>query len=171
MKKLMLLVWLMLLPALASPLPKASGGGDYWIRDEDTWLDWVVTAPELVGRLASNWPTDEASPDALIAIDWIVYKWPVVARFYKGQRLKAVADECGGILIKDIDGGTWMKVELAPGSFCFVRANAKYIKPAQPIEPASQIRRSKPQEPAQAEPATIEVEPVQPEEVPAADSF
>lgn len=132
-KGFMIAVWLFTLPVLAVPIPKPTGGGgDYWIYNENTWLDWVVVSPELVGRLTPKWPSEDAEPDALTKVDWVVYRWPVVAKFVKGQRLRAVPDDCGGILIKDIDGGTWMKVETGSGTFCFVRANAKYLKPIGP---------------------------------------
>lgn len=111
------------------PVPKAHSGGDYWIYNEHTWVDWEVTCPELVGRITPTWPEDEEEPGALLKVDWLVPQWPAVARYAKGTRLKAVPDECGGILIKDIDGSSWMKVETPNGKFCFVRANAKFIRP------------------------------------------
>lgn len=150
LKKLMLTVLLLsaLLPALAEPpVPKASAGGDYWIYNEDTWLDWEVTTKELVGRITPEWPENEQAPDALLKIDWLVPQWPVVARYPQGSRLRAVPDDCGGILIKDIDGGSWMKVESPKGGFCFVRANSKYIKP---VRPAAQASVSAPPAPPEA---------------------
>lgn len=120
--------------ALAQPpVPKPHSGGDYWIYNEHTWLDWEVVSNELVGRLTPQWPANEHEPGALLKVDWLVPQWPVVARFSKGTRLRAVPDEVGGILIKDIDGGSWMKVATPDGRFCFVRANARYIKPVRPV--------------------------------------
>lgn len=149
LKKLLLAILLLpalMIPAQAEPpVPKASAGGDYWIYNEDTWLDWEVTTKELVGRITPDWPEDEQAPDALLKIDWLVPQWPVVARYPQGSRLRAVPDDCGGILIKDIDGGSWMKVESPGGGFCFVRANSKYIKP---VRPAPQARVLEPEPPA-----------------------
>lgn len=116
----------------APPVPKPSSGGDYWIRNEDTWINWEVVVPDLAGRLTPTWPEDEQSPGALLKVDWMVPKWPVVLTFHAGDRLLAIPDEGGGVLIKDIDGYNWMKVENPQGGFCFVRANSKYIRPLPP---------------------------------------
>src|SRR5688572_86106 len=99
LKKLALILLLATLPVWAEPpVPKPHGGGDYWIYNEDTWVDWEVTCKELAGRMTPSWPVDEAAPGALLKVDWLVPQWPVVARFGKGQRLQAVPDEGGGIL-------------------------------------------------------------------------
>jgi hypothetical protein len=135
LKKLVIAVLFCLLPAFPQPVPKPHGGGDYWIYNEHTWLDWEVTCPELVGRITPAWPQDDQAPGALLKIDWLVPQWPVVAKFVKGTRLHAVPDEGGGILIKDIDGSSWMKVDSGKGGFCFVRANSKYIRPVKPLPP------------------------------------
>jgi hypothetical protein len=132
-------------------LPKPHGGGDYWIYNENTWMDWEVICNELAGRITPAWPEDDQAPGALLKIDWLVPQWPVVAKFGKGQRLHAVPDEGGGILIKDIDGSSWMKVESGVGGFCFVRANAKYIRPVRPL-------------PGQAPPPEAPAEELPPEE-------
>jgi hypothetical protein len=110
----------------------------------------------LAGRLTPNWPADDRDPGALLKIDWLVPRWPVVATFSKGQRLRAVPDEGGGILIKDIDGSSWMKVETGTGGFCFVRANSKYVRPVQPPAPVV----APPAEPTElpAEPAELPAE-------------
>lgn len=135
-KTLLILCCLLALPLSAqtqAPIPpKPRDGGEYWLRDEDTWLDWEVLSSELAGRLTPDWPADESSPEALYNIDWLVFKWPKIVTFSKGERLRAVPDEVGGILIKDIDGGTWMKVQAPNGGFCFVRANGKYVRPVAP---------------------------------------
>lgn len=137
-KALLLLLCLVAFPAAAQSVPpKPRDGGDYWLRDEESWLDWEVICPELAGRLTPEWPADESSPEALYKIDWLVFRWPKVDTFVKGERLRAVPDEVGGILIKDIDGGTWMKVETHNGRFCFVRANGKYLRPVAPPKPAT----------------------------------
>jgi hypothetical protein len=113
-----------------------------------------VVCPELVGRITPAWPADDQEPEALLKIDWLVPQWPVVARFGKGTRLQAVPDEVGGILIKDIDGGSWMKVRSPQGGFCFVRANAKYVKPVRPLPPAAAAPQ--PQPAAELAPAPTE---------------
>lgn len=137
-KALLLLLCLVAFPAAAQSVPpKPRDGGDYWLRDEESWLDWEVICPELAGRLTPEWPADESSPEALYKIDWLVFRWPKVDTFVKGERLRAVPDEVGGILIKDIDGGTWMKVETHNGGFCFVRANGKYLRPVAAPKPAT----------------------------------
>lgn len=137
LKKLVLSMLLLALPIYAQiPLPKPHDGGDYWIRNEDTWLDWEVICNELAGRLTPIWPMDDQDPGALLSIDWLVPQWPVIRTFGKGERLQAVPDEGGGILIKDIDGSSWMKVQTRDGRFCFVRANAKYVRPVKPVAPA-----------------------------------
>lgn len=137
LKRLLISVLLLTATGYAQPLPKPHGGGDYWIYNENTWLDWEVVSNELNGRLTPTWPEDEQAPGALLKIDWVVPRWPVVTQFRKGQRLRAQPDEVGGILIKDIDGGSWMKVDIGDGRFCFVRANSKYIKPVKivPVAP------------------------------------
>ena len=137
LKSLLLMVALALatVPAAAQPpVPKPHSGGDYWIYNEHTWLDWEVVCGELAGRMTPAWPDNDQEPEALLKIDWLVPQWPVVARFGKGTRLQAVPDEGGGILIKDIDGSSWMKVRSDKG-FCFVRANSKFIKPVRPLPP------------------------------------
>jgi hypothetical protein len=110
-------------------LPKPYGGGDYWLRIEEPWLDWEVVCPELAGRLTPSWPANEEEPGALLEIDWNLARWPLVKKFAKGERLRARPDSVGGIMIKDIDGSTWMKVELEGGQLCFVRCNARYLRP------------------------------------------
>ena len=132
LKKLMITLLLSTLPLSAQPTPKPCSVGDYWTRSEHTWLHWEVTSTELNGRLTPAWPLDEEDPEALLGIDWVVPQWPVVAKFSKGDLLYAVTDENGGDLIKDIDGGTWMKVRAPQGGFCFIRANAKYVRPVAP---------------------------------------
>lgn len=140
-KTFVIMACLLVLPTAAQGAnpPRPRDGGDYWLRDEETWLDWEVICPELAGRLTPSWPSDESSPEALYKIDWLVFQWPKVDQFVKGERLRAIPDEVGGILIKDIDGGTWMKVQTRNGGFCFVRANGKYVRPvvapkAPPVE-------------------------------------
>lgn len=120
-------------------MPRPYSGGDYWVRNENTWYDWEVTAPELVGRLPADWPVDDEVAGALLHIDWAVQRWPVVARFQKGQRLRIKPDSVGGFLIKDLDGNSWMKVDLGDGKICFVRANARWVKPASPPIPAAVV--------------------------------
>lgn len=123
-----------------APLPRAYGGGDYWVRSEHTWYDWEVTCPELAGRLPTNWPEDEEVAGALLGIDWTANRWPVIARFKRGERLRVKPDLAGGFLIKDIDGSSWMKVDLGEGRICFVRANARYVRPAAAsLESATQL--------------------------------
>lgn len=163
LKKLLLaaLLFTAIIPAQAEPpVPKASSGGDYWIYNEDTWLDWEVITKELVGRITPAWPENEQSPDALLKIDWLVPQWPVVARYPMGSRLRAVPDDCGGILIKDIDGGSWMKVEAPTGGFCFVRANSKYIKPVR-VAPQAVVAPQPETAPVspQPEPETVPEQP------------
>jgi hypothetical protein len=92
-------------------------------------MDWEVTCTQLNGHLTGSWPANDEEPGALLAIDWKMHGWPVVARFAKGDRLKARPDSVGGIMWKDFDGSTWMRVQLNENQFCFVRANAKYLKP------------------------------------------
>jgi hypothetical protein len=139
LKKLLIVFVLCSWPALAEPpVPKPHSGGDYWIYNEHTWLDWEVVCTELVGRMTPSWPQDDQDPGALLKVDWLVPQWPVVAKFAKGTRLQAIPDEVGGILIKDIDGSSWMKVDTGKGGFCFVRANAKYLKPVRPVVQATQ---------------------------------
>ena len=121
------------------PMPRPYPGGDYWVRNEHTWLDWEVQCPELSGRLCRDWPQDDQQPGALLHVDWNVQRWPIVNTFHKGDRLRVKPDEAGGFLIKDIDGNSWMKVDLGSEQFCFVRAHARYVKPITPVveEPAS----------------------------------
>ncbi len=154
-------------PAFAEPpVPKAHAGGDYWIYNEHCWMDWEVICPELVGRITPTWPETDDDPGALLKIDWLVPQWPVVARFAKGARLRAVPDEVGGILIKDIDGGSWMKVETPNGRFCFVRANSKYIRPIRvaakaPATPPPAAAADTPGAAPTASPATAPITPAE----------
>ena len=122
---------LTLLPGWAQPPtpPRPFSGGDYWVRNENTWLDWEVTCPQLSGHLTNSWPENDEEPGALLPIDWRMHKWPVVIKFGQGERLKARPDSVGGIMWKDFDGSTWMRVQMNETQFCFVRANAKYLKP------------------------------------------
>jgi len=123
------------------PMPRPYPGGDYWVRNEHTWMDWEVQSAELSGRLCRDWPQDDQQPGALLHIDWNVQRWPVVTSFRKGDRLRVKPDEAGGFLIKDIDGNSWMKVDLGADQFCFVRAHARYVKPVQvtPVETPSPL--------------------------------
>ena len=119
-----------LLPCWSQPpTPKPYSGGDYWVRNENTWLDWEVTCPQLSGHLCSEWPENDEEPGALLNLDWKISRWPVVAKFSKGDYLKARPDSVGGIMWKDFDGSTWMRVQVTPDHACFVRANAKFLKP------------------------------------------
>lgn len=119
-----------LLPGWAQPpAPRPYSGGDYWVRNENTWLEWEVSAKELNGRLTDRWPANDEEPGALLNIDWRIEQWPVVAKFLKGDRLKVRPDSVGGSMWKDFDGYTWMRVQLPDNRFCFVRANARYLKP------------------------------------------
>lgn len=120
----------------AAPLPRAYSGGDYWVRNENTWMDWEVTCPQLVGRLTPQWPSDEEVAGATLGVDWAVARWPEVTRFSKGQTLRVKPDSAGGFLIKDLDGNSWMKVDLGEGKICFVRANARFVKPIKSTVPA-----------------------------------
>lgn len=127
-----LILWLFL-PALslAQPLtpPKPYPGGDYWVRNENTWSDWEVVSPELSGHLSSSWPVDDEEPGALLNLDWRMGGWPVVIKFSKGQHLRVRPDSVGGSMWKDFDGNTWLRVQVADNQFCFVRANARFLKP------------------------------------------
>lgn len=110
--------------------PKPVRGGDYWLRNEHTWVEWEVNAAELPGRLTPQWPADFQEPGALLNMDWRIERWPVVRKFSKGERLKALPDVGGGVIMKDLDGSSWLRVQLEDGQLCFVRANARYVKPA-----------------------------------------
>lgn len=129
------LALLIILPGWAQPdgasppPPRAYSGGDYWVRCENTWLDWEVTSAQLNGHLTPVWPSNDEEPGALLNIDWQMQRWPVVARFTKGERLKARPDSVGGIMWKDLDGSSWMRVVLPDGQSCFVRANSRFVKP------------------------------------------
>lgn len=150
LKKLMITLLLSTLPLSAQPpVPKPCSAGDYWTRSEHTWLHWEVVSTELNGRLTPAWPLDEEDPEALLGIDWVVPQWPVVAKFGKGDLLYAVTDENGGDLIKDIDGGTWMKVRAPQGGFCFIRASAKFVRPVAPEAVANQVQQDAATEPAE----------------------
>ncbi len=128
-KNLLCCVILCTLPSWAqTPVPSPCSSGEYWVRDEHTWIDWEVVSESLVGRLTPDWPADEDSPEALLEIDWQVSQWPEVVTFSAGQKLQASPNRGGGILIKDNDGGTWMRVRSEFG-LCFVRASAKHVRP------------------------------------------
>ena len=109
--------------------PKPTRGGDYWLRNENTWVEWEVKT-DLPGRLTPVWPSDFQSPGALLNMDWRIERWPVVHKFTKGERLKALPDVGGGVIMKDLDGSSWLRVQLEDGQICFVRANTRYVKPA-----------------------------------------
>lgn len=111
------------------PRPKPLRGGDYWLRNENAWLEWEA-ASELSGRLTPQWPADFQEPGALLEIDWRIDRWPVVHKFAKGDHLQALPDAGGMVIMKDIDGSSWLRVKLENGQVCFVRANAKYLKPS-----------------------------------------
>ena len=134
--KRLLLGLLILMPGLTSaqPLspPKPFAGGDYWVRNEHTWTEWEVTTKELSGHLSPAWPVNDEEPGALLNLDWRMGGWPVVNKFAKGERVKARPDSVGGSMWKDFDGNTWLRVETAENQFCFVRANAKFLKPVAP---------------------------------------
>ena len=149
MKRLFLLL---LLPALslaqpATP-PKPFSGGDYWVRNENTWTEWEVTCNELSGHLSPAWPANDEEPGALLNLDWRMGGWPVVIKFPKGQHLRARPDSVGGSMWKDFDGNTWLRVENGDGQFCFVRANSRFLKPV-----ASTVA------PVVVEPAPVPLEP------------
>lgn len=112
--------------------PKPYAGGEFWVRNENTWFDWEVTSNDLVGRLTPDWPADDEVAGALLNIDWTVNRWPAVAHFHKGDHLRIRPDSVGGFLIKDFNGSSWMKVDLGDGRICFVRANSKCVKPCAP---------------------------------------
>ncbi|MFN8609351.1 MAG: hypothetical protein U0931_17565 [Vulcanimicrobiota bacterium] len=135
------LLFLMMLPALslAQPLtpPRPYAGGDYWVRNENTWSEWEVVCAELSGHLSSAWPINDEEPGALLNLDWRMGGWPVVIKFPKGQRLKARPDSVGGSMWKDFDGNTWLRVQVADNQFCFVRANARFLKPVASAPPAA----------------------------------
>ncbi len=122
-----------LAPAVAhSPvpsLPQARSDGQYWLLPGQSWLVWEVTAQESVARQTELWPEDEEEPGALLGLDWRVWDWAEVARFPKGTLLKARPLSTGDILIKDLDGGTWMRIEGPDGKLCFVRARGADLKP------------------------------------------
>jgi len=99
------------------------------LRNEETWLRWEVVPKTVPGRLASNWPSDWQRVGALIDMDWVVGSWPVVSHFVHGTRLRALPDAGGGIFVKDIDGGSWLRVALPSGGLCFVRAHRASLKP------------------------------------------
>lgn len=135
MRKCLALFWMCALlgPAGAEYFtPRPYSGGDYWLRIEQPWLDWEVTCPELAGRLTPSWPTNDEEPGALLEIDWAVSRWPVIRKFAKGDHIKARPDSVGGTMIKDLDGSSWMRVQLEDGRMCFVRANSRYLRPLEP---------------------------------------
>ena len=72
--KRMLLSFLLLAPAwsAAQPLttPRPYAGGDYWVRNENTWTEWEVTCAELSGHLCPAWPSNDEEPGALLNLDW-----------------------------------------------------------------------------------------------------
>lgn len=130
MKRLLFLL-LVTAMSVAQPLtpPKPFAGGDYWVRNENTWTEWEVVCGELSGHLSPAWPVNDEEPGALLNLDWRMGGWPVVIKFPKGQRIKARPDSVGGSMWKDFDGNTWLRVQTAENQFCFVRANARFLKP------------------------------------------
>ena len=140
MKRMM---FLLLFPALslAQPVtpPKPFAGGDYWVRNENTWCEWEVTCNELSGHLSPAWPANDEEPGALLNLDWRMGGWPVVIKFPKGQHLKARPDSVGGSMWKDFDGNTWLRVQNGEGQFCFVRANSRFLKPVASTQPSSVV--------------------------------
>ena len=138
MKRMM---FLLLFPALslAQPVtpPKPFAGGDYWVRNENTWCEWEVTCNELSGHLSPAWPANDEEPGALLNLDWRMGGWPVVIKFPKGQHLQARPDSVGGSMWKDFDGNTWLRVQNGEGQFCFVRANSRFLKPVASTQPSS----------------------------------
>lgn len=122
-----------LVPAAAhSPvpsLPQTRSDGQYWLLPGQSWLVWEVTAERLAARQTELWPEDEEEPGALLGLDWRVWDWAEVASFPKGTLLKARPLSTGDILIKDLDGGTWMRIEGPDGRLCFVRARGVDLKP------------------------------------------
>lgn len=130
-----LLIALMALSTLTTfaadpaPRPKPLRGGDYWLRNENAWMEWEA-ASDLTGRLTPQWPADFQEPGALLEIDWRIERWPVVHKFAKGEHLQALPDAGGMVIMKDIDGSSWLRVKLENGQICFVRANSKFLKPS-----------------------------------------
>ena len=147
------MLFLLLFPALsaAQPLtpPKPFSGGDYWVRNENTWSEWEVTCNELSGHLSPAWPANDEEPGALLNLDWRMGGWPVVIKFPKGQHLKARPDSVGGSMWKDFDGNTWLRVQNGDGQFCFVRANSRFLKPvaATMAAPATVVNQDPPPPP------------------------
>ncbi len=132
------------------PLPKPYGGGEYWVRNENTWVEWEVCSAELSGRQTPQWPEDDQEPEALLHIDWLIGRWPVVSKFSKGTVLQACPDPVGGTIWKDIDGASWLRVLRPEGGHCFVRANSKFIKPLKRETPV--VSREVTPEPVPIEP-------------------
>ena len=116
------------LPGWSDP-PAPRRGGDFWLRNEETWLWWEVLPKTLAGRRASSWPSEWQAPEALMEMDWVIGSWPVVTNFNQGARLRALPDAVGGIISKDLDGNSWLRVALPDGQLCFVRAHKTTLKP------------------------------------------
>ncbi|MEW6279701.1 MAG: hypothetical protein AB1758_13820 [Candidatus Eremiobacterota bacterium] len=116
------------------PVPRPISNGDYWIRNENGWLEWEVVVKELPGRLHPQWPPDWRELGASLPARWDIWRWPAVVMFPKGLVMKAAMDSEGGCIVKDENGDSWLRVfsDETTGDICFVRANKKYIRPYRP---------------------------------------
>lgn len=116
-------------------IPQANAKGDFQGRYLHNY--WMVMDPDpngFNGRLTPKWPANWDAVDA----NWpdtrvIKPDWPVVVRFNRGRVLRAMSGNMGLIFIRDGRGLPWLMVSAGPAGkpngVCFVRANAKFLKP------------------------------------------
>lgn len=101
---------------------------------------WVVTdsSGALNCRMDASWHDAwYANPMELDAEPFGLFE--SVSQFPRGARLEAEFNLMGSSVWADVDGKSWLGVKLQSGedrsgqnlSFCFVRANSRYVRPVE----------------------------------------
>jgi hypothetical protein len=118
--------------ALAAPLPRPNSTGDYIGRTSHQ--SWVVVDPDPDGvncRWSKAMPAEWYAPDAKLP-PLTIGQWAIVKRFRRNTVLKANLTPAGFATITDTLKKPWLKVDIGENDrICFVRANARYIRPVQ----------------------------------------
>jgi len=113
------------------PMPDETGNyhhcrnQKYWIVVDQDWKNG------LSGRLSPSFPKDWDSVKSRWPEKPDVNSWPTIICFYPGMILNGCQGNCGTITMEDRNGNPWLMVTIGIGKVCFVRANSRYIKPAQ----------------------------------------
>lgn len=116
--------------AVAAPLPKPNSTGDY--AGNIGHQSWVVVDPDPDGvncRWSKAMPTNWYAPDAKLP-PLTIGQWAIVKRFSRNTILKANLTPAGFATITDTLKKPWLKVDIGENDrICFVRANARFIRP------------------------------------------